>query len=252
MLDAHEQKVVDDVNRIGWAVMRVRPNEGDLDPRWFAYTIGLAVTFGWPELICFDLDVDVAADLLNNAVEELKSKGTSPSLGMELTEVIENYRARLGSFPKKFFLDHLGWAIWFVDHRGIKPPQFDCLQLLWPDKGGRFPSDPRCDAGIRKIQTPVTQAEWPFKDPENTAVFSTVGVIKRHEPVCLVCHNEDGSWQFLDGGPVTVADAMVVSLKEVVTTDHSLLELSDLPLGWKAARDNAHSMWQRSDQTVDE
>ena len=31
------------------------------------------------------------------------------------------------------------------------------------------------------------QSEWPFLDPENTAVFSTVGVVKRHEPVCLVC-----------------------------------------------------------------
>jgi hypothetical protein len=96
------------------------------------------------------------------------------------------------------------------------------------------------------------EAKWPFTDPENTAVISTVGVIKRREPVCLVCHDEDGSWQFLDGGPFIVADAMVVSLSEVVTSDHSLLELADLPLGWQAARKSAHSMWQRSLQTVDE
>ena len=96
------------------------------------------------------------------------------------------------------------------------------------------------------------QTEWPFKDPENTAVISTIGIINRHEPVCLVCHGDDGSWQFLSGGPVTMADAIVVSLKEVVAFDHSLLELADLPLGWKAVRESAHSMWQRSRQAVDE
>jgi hypothetical protein len=96
------------------------------------------------------------------------------------------------------------------------------------------------------------ETEWPFTDPENTAVISTVGVINRHEAVCLVCHDEDGSWQFLDGEPFTVAEAMVVSLKEVVTFDHSLLELADLPSGWQAARESALSTWQRYQQTFDE
>jgi hypothetical protein len=67
-----------------------------------------------------------------------------------------------------------------------------------------------------------------------------------------VCHDEDGSWQFLDDRPFTVADAMVVLLKEVVTSGHSLLELADLPTGWQAARESALSMWQRYQQTFDE
>jgi hypothetical protein len=44
-------------------------------------------------------------------------------------------------------------------------------------------------------------------------------------------------------------DAMVVSLKTAVATDRSLLELTDLPLGWMAIRDNPQSPWQRSPQT---
>jgi hypothetical protein len=93
------------------------------------------------------------------------------------------------------------------------------------------------------------QKDWPFQDPENTAVFSTVGVIKRHEPVCRVCHDDDGAWQFLTGGTVTMADAMLVALKEIIATDPSLLELADLPLGWIAARENPQSPWQRSPRT---
>jgi hypothetical protein len=95
------------------------------------------------------------------------------------------------------------------------------------------------------------QSEWPFQDPENTAVFSTVGVVKRHEPVCLVCHDDDGAWQFLGGGHVTMADAMIVLLKNAVETDESLLELADLPLGWKATRENAQAPWRRSRKTSD-
>jgi hypothetical protein len=59
-------------------VMKVSPNRGDPDPRWFAYTIGLPVTHGWPELICFGLRVDAIAMLLNNAVHELKRKKFLP------------------------------------------------------------------------------------------------------------------------------------------------------------------------------
>jgi len=96
-----------------------------------------------------------------------------------------------------------------------------------------------------------TQTEWPFKDPKNTATFTTVGVIKKLESICRVCHDDDGAWQFMPGGSVTMADAMVVALSEVVATDQSLLQLTDLPLGWVATRVNVHSPWQRSQRTSD-
>jgi len=95
------------------------------------------------------------------------------------------------------------------------------------------------------------QTEWPFEDPKNTAAFTTVGVIKRHEPVCRVCHDDDGAWQFLPGGAVTMADAMLVALSEVVGTDQTLLQLADLPLDWVATRENAQSPWRRSQKTHD-
>lgn len=155
VLDEREQRVIDVIDRVGWMVMKVSPNKGDADPRWFAYTIGLPVTHGWPELICFGLRVDAIAELLNNAVRELKRKGISPLLGLELTEVIEGAPARLENFSQEFFREHLGWALWFAHHRDLKPENFGCLQLLWPDKGGHFPLDASCEAEVRRIQTPI-------------------------------------------------------------------------------------------------
>jgi hypothetical protein len=92
------------------------------------------------------------------------------------------------------------------------------------------------------------QTEWPFKDPKNVAVVTTVGVMDRPEPVCLVSHDDDG-WQFTTGRAVTYADPMVVALNTVVATDTTLLELADLPPGWMATRENAQSPWQRSPRT---
>jgi hypothetical protein len=73
-----------------------------------------------------------------------------------------------------------------------------------------------------------------------------------HQTVCRVCHDNDGTWQLLSGGPVTMADAMIVSLKEAVATDRSLLELADLPLGWIAIRENPQSPWQRSPRATEQ
>ena len=96
------------------------------------------------------------------------------------------------------------------------------------------------------------ETEWPFEDAKNTAVITTTGVSYRHEAVCLVSHDDDdGGWQFLTGSPVTMADAMVVSLVEVISRDRSLLELADLPLGWQATRENPQSPWRRSQKTSD-
>jgi len=88
---------------------------------------------------------------------------------------------------------------------------------------------------------------WPFSDPPNVASITVREIVQRTKPILLVCHDsDDGSWQFLTGGPVDMADAMVVALKEIVDLDPSLAALADLPLGWQASRENLHSAWTRS------
>jgi len=98
-------------------------------------------------------------ELLNNAVQELKRKGLSPTPHLLLTEVIEGTQARLETFSPDFFRQHLGWALWFAHHRGLKLENFGCLQLLWPDKNGHFPMDEDCNAEVRRIQTPTPMNE---------------------------------------------------------------------------------------------
>jgi hypothetical protein len=75
----------------------------------------------------------------------------------------------------------------------------------------------------------AADTEWPFTDPTNLAVFTTVAVINRTQQICLVSHDLDGTWQFLPRGGVSMRDARLISLKEAVDADQSLLVLADLP-----------------------
>jgi hypothetical protein len=93
----------------------------------------------------------------------------------------------------------------------------------------------------------VLVGDWPFDDPENVAAMTVRQVTHGGQPILLVAHDaDDGMWQFLTGGPVEMADAMIVSLREVFTIDPSIGELADLPLGWTAERSAPGQPWRRS------
>jgi hypothetical protein len=88
--------------------------------------------------------------------------------------------------------------------------------------------------------------DWPFEDPPNVATITVRQIIDGRAPILLVSHGEeDGTWQFLTGGPVEPGDALLVSLASVIRRDASLRELAGLPCGWRARRDNAEAPWVR-------
>jgi hypothetical protein len=147
-----EQKVVDDVAKFGWHVMKVSTAVGEPDGLPFAYTVGLQATFGWPELLCYGLATDVMAQLLNNAVDELREGAGPPERGLILKEVAEGFQCRLSSVAKRHHDDHLGYAISFARYRGEDPGDIACLQLLWPDREGKFPDEPDCAEGTKELE----------------------------------------------------------------------------------------------------
>lgn len=88
---------------------------------------------------------------------------------------------------------------------------------------------------------------WPFADARNTAVFTTRRVFRERVPICLVTHDDDdGSWQFLCGTTSEREDPMVVALEEIVDLDPTIVELADLPMGWRAYRSGRNDPWKRA------
>ena len=63
--------------------------------------------------------------------------------------------------------------------------------------------------------------QWPFDEPENVATMTIRQVIHGGQPILYVSHDaDDGMWQFLTGGPVTTADAMIVLLMRYTPSTH--------------------------------
>jgi hypothetical protein len=92
-------------------------------------------------------------------------------------------------------------------------------------------------------------SEWPFSDPPNVAVIVNRKIIRDGEWIAQVSHDsDDGAWQFhiKEEDELSESDATVVSLKEIVDLDPTVLELADLPLGWRAWRVSKGSPWKHA------
>jgi hypothetical protein len=85
-----------------------------------------------------------------------------------------------------------------------------------------------------------------FPDPLNTAVYTTVHVMKENSAITLISHELDGDWQFM--GRESIDDytkvAMIVGLGEVIKIDKSILEIADLQKGYQATRLNKKDNWK--------
>jgi len=87
---------------------------------------------------------------------------------------------------------------------------------------------------------------WPFDQPPNCAVITLRSIVFDGAPILLVFHDEDDhGWQLLGGGEFDLADAAIVSLKEIIRRDPTVLQIADLPPGWSAWRSAPNAAWQR-------
>lgn len=84
-----------------------------------------------------------------------------------------------------------------------------------------------------------------FIENLDTAVFTTKFVLEEKSPIIHVYHfDEDGAWQFSGSEEVGEdEDFRVVSLEEIIRLDSSVLQVSDLPLGYEAHRNYYDSLW---------
>ena len=92
---------------------------------------------------------------------------------------------------------------------------------------------------------------WPFDQPRDCAVLTTREVIESGEPILRVIHDsDDHGWQFIGSSDGTWENSRMIALDEAVALDSSLLQLADLPIGWRAVRDSVDDEWRR--EAIDE
>ena len=152
-LEFEIRRTIESVERNGWIINTVASNEPGSRER-FAYTIGLMKTYGWPEMICFGLESDVATYVLNNTIRQCLRDSIVPKNDVTLDDVLEGYYIKLANVGS-WDWDYIGWAQWYAGFCGLSQEKFECLQLLWPDNEGYFPDDPKCQSDTRSLQTPL-------------------------------------------------------------------------------------------------
>lgn len=130
-LDATDRNLLADVEKYGWHCLHVH-DEGEL-PYW-SFSIGVFQSWRHPEFVVFGLPDTVAHDLLHELVERAKA-GETFSHGREYDDVLEGFGCRFVRVDPQWYSQFLGYAQWFYETED----GFPVLQLVWPDKHGRYP-----------------------------------------------------------------------------------------------------------------
>ncbi len=134
--DHFEDAIKTAVTEHGWFVAKIEGGVSNDEPA-FAYTVGLFKTYGHPELTCIGLRTDLMHVMLNNCGQLIKT-GQQPPVGPPFDEVLDDFKVQLREVrARESYDEHMGYAIWFNGGS-----EFPLLQLVWPDKEGRFPGDP--------------------------------------------------------------------------------------------------------------
>lgn len=127
--DSMDRTIIENIGRYGWHVVMVP--EDEVGPG-FAYTIGLAHSFGAPELAMFGLDIRLMHQILNLLGKEA-ADGAAFADGEERAGVAKQYPVVLRTADLRWYRTFFGQAIGFY-----RRPPFPVLQVCWPDREGAF------------------------------------------------------------------------------------------------------------------
>ena len=205
----------------------------------FVYSIGLFKKFGHPEIICFGLNIDVMASIINHACDLIKNG--------EILITDKSYRGFLEGFPIQFIYVNKEYYQNYVGYAGLFYNQtfdFPLLQLVWTDKQNNFPWERDFNSNW-KFKQPLLDRNTDFKfyEERNLGVYTTRQAFNG-DPILYVYHNEDGDWQFHTSVELDLKDSMLVCLEQITKLDPSINEIYHLPFGWRAWRERKEEEWK--------
>ena len=142
--DPPDRRLLADIAKWGWHVVLVPEDE---EGPGYAFTVGFGSGFGHPELAAVGLPLDVLHGMLNAAGEAVRS-GAVLAPGRRYGGLLEGYDCAAVAVAPRWHEELLGMACWY--YRGAA--EFSALQLVWPDRQGRYPWYADAAPGFRAAQ----------------------------------------------------------------------------------------------------
>jgi len=149
--DEHDRKLLSDIERVGWHVIHI--NEDEQGPG-YTFSVGFYYTFRQPEILITGLRQEVAHDLLKIAVVQMAGGKTFQAFE-RVSDFAEGYDCAFAPIEFEHYRNYLGYAVWF--YRSLPTP-FPAVQMVWPDKEGRFPWEADYDKRFLNLQKPLYAA----------------------------------------------------------------------------------------------
>lgn len=131
-----------DVEQHQWVVLKVTPDKA----AEYGYSVGLTRSFGHPELVVVGLDDETIQELVNE-IGEAVANGAAFADGMTSGDFLEGYDVTFRALPPALRSTHFAWA-----DRFYGDSEFAVLQVVYPDRKGRWPWDAAAAADFRKGQ----------------------------------------------------------------------------------------------------
>lgn len=137
-------KIGRDVESLGWSWIWVFDPNGAAIPS-FAYTIGFVQTFSHPEVVVVGLP-ELTSHAVLRAVFDSVESGARYVAGSVSDEILDGFSVRFDDVPSTLAEENLVQA--FVFNSG----EVDVLQLVWPERGGKFPGDDGAPGWLKERQ----------------------------------------------------------------------------------------------------
>jgi hypothetical protein len=244
--DERDRRIAGKIRQFGWNVNGVA---GGSTPDW-AYSIGIWHTLRAPEVCVFGLPAQTGMRIVN-VVGELIRDGERLHDGQKRDDVLNGYDVVLRSARQQWYRRFFGAGIDFY-----RQPPLPMVQVIWPDREGRFPWEAEVEESCRRSQPslwmppddhppgPWTETDpyegWPFR---TSLPYTLVRVSPGAPAIGRVLREPDGSWWFLGAGDDREA-AEEAKLRDVTDAHPDVLEVADLRPGERADR-NPDGTWER-------
>jgi hypothetical protein len=142
----YDVQLLGKINEVGWHNLHVAEEDGK--PA-FAFSLGHFHKQNHPEIIVIGLPAETAHQLLNIAVVKIVGAKEKIEPYKKYSDFTEGLSVAFVPVDLKHYGEYLGYANWYY---GSMSRPYPAVQMVWPDKVGKYPWESGYDQRFLQIQ----------------------------------------------------------------------------------------------------